>query len=401
MTSKTAARDIAGAAILGVFLAGSAFASVSARYGQWAKGPVQWIMTGEEQRAYRSLKSDDQAIHFIDLFWARRDPTPGTAVNEFRNEFESRVAWSDKTWSEESGKIGSLTDRGRVYILLGQPTNMNDEMSKSTRQTHSSAQAQLDPTGGQVQGARGVWIWEHADSAKFGMPRIEVVFIEAVGSHSVHRDPQRPDFLGAVPVAMKRAIVSPGLTEVPSWAPKGGLDPMILVTVEQVARKPVMDVPQVAAPPAATVKETSPKTPKAEAPRPMAAKGASRLTLIRNATAVLMQAGNPFDRIEPVSVFHQQDELGWLAQYCSATVETPVVEFKLHLTGRAGNEVIDRRSEADELRPDRMHAVPGCFILRASIPLAGMKAGTYQLEVNLKDTVTGRSDTVKKEFRIE
>lgn len=109
--------------ILLLFTAIPAFAGLSAELEDWGSGPAQWIMTSDEKKAWRKISTDADAINFMDLFWARRDPTPGTAVNEFRDRFVNRVAFSDMTFIEKRTR-GAMTDRGRVYIVLGAATNM-------------------------------------------------------------------------------------------------------------------------------------------------------------------------------------------------------------------------------------------------------------------------------------
>ena len=82
---------------------------------------TKWLMTAEDVKAWRAINNDTAAREFIALFWARRDPTPGTAENEFRDEFDHRVAVADIVFSRNKTR-GALTDPGRVYILLGAPS---------------------------------------------------------------------------------------------------------------------------------------------------------------------------------------------------------------------------------------------------------------------------------------
>lgn len=58
-------------------------------------------------------------------FWKKHDPTPGTPENELEEEFVDRVTYANKHFSV--GKLlGSLTDRGHVYIKLGPPDEIED-----------------------------------------------------------------------------------------------------------------------------------------------------------------------------------------------------------------------------------------------------------------------------------
>src|SRR5215831_9687844 len=53
----------------------------------WAKGPVGWIMTPEEEKEFKALKTDDERAAFAKTFWEKRDPTPGTPENEYETIF--------------------------------------------------------------------------------------------------------------------------------------------------------------------------------------------------------------------------------------------------------------------------------------------------------------------------
>ncbi|PYQ60606.1 MAG: hypothetical protein DMF58_07585 [Acidobacteria bacterium] len=67
-----------------VLAAAAGFAQLSMAKADWARGPVQYFMTKDEVAQWNALKSDAEADQFIVLFWAKRDPSPGTPQNEFR-----------------------------------------------------------------------------------------------------------------------------------------------------------------------------------------------------------------------------------------------------------------------------------------------------------------------------
>jgi GWxTD domain-containing protein len=88
----------------------------------WADGPIQWIMSEEEKRAWRSLVYADERQEFIERFWENRNPRPGNADNSYKNAFERRVAFADARFVIAEGTRGSMTDRGMVFVLLGPPS---------------------------------------------------------------------------------------------------------------------------------------------------------------------------------------------------------------------------------------------------------------------------------------
>lgn len=381
-------RNAAVAIALALLLAAPAAAALSKEHNEWRNGPAQWIFTEEEKKAWKALKTDEAAVKFIDLFWVRRDPTPGTPANEYRNEHLTRVKFADEKYTEPR-KRGALTDRGRALVVLGFPAGASENMAESGLQQQASAEG-YDASAG-AQGAKDTWFYDRTYAMQLGLPRLEVVFIQDAGTKRVTRDLTKRDYPAAEPRAIKAAVVNPNITELPEWAPYGGLAPKITVTVPGSEITPA---------PSAVSLETTAEIKPTGAMLPV---GASRLSLLKDVYGIDSETKiDPFTTMATVDAFGQQDELGWAAQYCAATEDEPTLKFILHLTGKAGNEVIDRAAPEDELVPDRIKALPGCYMLRGAIPLADMSPGTYQLAVTIEDPAhPGASHKLTKEFRIE
>jgi GWxTD domain-containing protein len=87
----------------------------------WSEGPVRWLLTPAESHSYVGLADPLSRSEFIANFWKVRDRVPETPENEFREEFERRVAFADAHFTQDETR-GSLTDRGMVFILLGPPS---------------------------------------------------------------------------------------------------------------------------------------------------------------------------------------------------------------------------------------------------------------------------------------
>jgi GWxTD domain-containing protein len=81
---------------------------------------VRYIITPGEREAFLELPGAAKPA-FIEDFWKRRDPDPRTPENEFRDEYFKRINQADKLFVGE-GSPGWQTDRGRVLILYGAPT---------------------------------------------------------------------------------------------------------------------------------------------------------------------------------------------------------------------------------------------------------------------------------------
>jgi GWxTD domain-containing protein len=87
--------------------------------GNWVEENVVDISTDEEQAAFKALRNDAERQAFIEQFWLRRDPTPGTSENEFRQEFFRRVALANERYGTPATP-GWKTDRGRILVLFGE-----------------------------------------------------------------------------------------------------------------------------------------------------------------------------------------------------------------------------------------------------------------------------------------
>lgn len=81
---------------------------------------TEYIFTNQERKDFLN-RPDSEKDAFIEEFWKKRDPNPETDINEFKIEYEKRVAQADKLFFGE-GRSGWSTDRGRIYILFGPPT---------------------------------------------------------------------------------------------------------------------------------------------------------------------------------------------------------------------------------------------------------------------------------------
>jgi len=90
---------------------------LSKTYRKWLDEDVRWIITDEEKSAFMQLSNDEERDQFIEAFWQRRDPTPDTEENEFKEEHYRRIAYANEHYA--AGIPGWKTDRGRIYIVFG------------------------------------------------------------------------------------------------------------------------------------------------------------------------------------------------------------------------------------------------------------------------------------------
>ncbi len=85
---------------------------------------VKYIIQPEERDAYSRLQTAGERQQFIQQFWDRRDPTPGTPVNEYRAEYERRLAVADAHF-KDGGIPGFDTIRGQFYMTWGPPDEID------------------------------------------------------------------------------------------------------------------------------------------------------------------------------------------------------------------------------------------------------------------------------------
>src|ERR1700730_10639187 len=110
-------------------------------YKKWLQEEVPYIISDEERAAFLQLQTNEEREQFIEAFWQRRDPTPDTVENEFKEEHYRRIAYANHRYA--SGIPVWKTERGRIYITYGPPNQIEDHPSGGTYQR---PQAQGDGT---------------------------------------------------------------------------------------------------------------------------------------------------------------------------------------------------------------------------------------------------------------
>ncbi len=119
-------------------------------YKGWLQQDVIWIITDEERAAFKLLLSDEERDRFIKAFWARRDPTPDTFENEYKEEHYRRIVYANDHFG--SRIPGWKSDRGRIYIMFGPP----DEI-----ESHPAGQVQERTREGEDLSAYPIEVWSY------------------------------------------------------------------------------------------------------------------------------------------------------------------------------------------------------------------------------------------------
>ncbi len=88
---------------------------------KWFEEEVNYIILDNEKEVFLQLETLEERENFITAFWRKRDPNPATPENEFKIEHYRRLEYANKFLGRETFRPGWRTDRGRYYIILGEP----------------------------------------------------------------------------------------------------------------------------------------------------------------------------------------------------------------------------------------------------------------------------------------
>jgi GWxTD domain-containing protein len=135
---------------------------------QWLEEVVPYIITSREKEVFISLPTEADRGQFIETFWRKRDPNPQTPENEFKLEYYRRIALANKFFSV-GGIQGWRTDRGRFFILLGPPKEIERDLNPSTS-ILTLSQGPLET-------------WQYWDLPNPRLPyNLEIVFVDKFGT---------------------------------------------------------------------------------------------------------------------------------------------------------------------------------------------------------------------------
>jgi GWxTD domain-containing protein len=147
----------------------------------WPNKDVTLIITPEERRAYEKLKTNEERENFIAEFWRRRDPTPDTEENEYRQAYYERIAYANEHFS--SGTPGWLTDRGRIYVKWGKPDEVESHPAGGPYERMS-----YEGSGSTTTYAFERWFYRYLPGVRSG---VEIEFVDPTGSgeYRIARNP--------------------------------------------------------------------------------------------------------------------------------------------------------------------------------------------------------------------
>jgi GWxTD domain-containing protein len=182
---------------------GASIEKLGGVYKKWLDEDVRWIITDEELSAFKKLSNNAERDTFIETFWQRRDPTPDTAENEYKEEHYRRIAYANEHFA--AGIPGWRTDRGRIYIMYGKPDSIDSHPMGGPYQRPA------DEGGGQTETFPfEVWRYRYLDGIG---QEIEIEFVDdcSCGSYEMTMDRSKKDALLHVPNAGLTDMESMGM----------------------------------------------------------------------------------------------------------------------------------------------------------------------------------------------
>lgn len=178
---------------------------LEAPYRRWLDEDVGYIITNEERTAFKRMSTAEEQESFIEQFWLRRDPTPDTAENEFKEEHYRRIAYANERFA--SGIPGWKTDRGRIYITYGPADEIESHPSGGTYNRPFEE-------GGGTTSTYPFEIWRYRWIEGVGTDvLIEFVDPTMTGEYRMTMDPSEKDALLHVPNAGLTLMEEMGLAD--------------------------------------------------------------------------------------------------------------------------------------------------------------------------------------------
>lgn len=166
---------------------------MEAHFKKWLEEDAAFILMPEEREAFKHLNTDEEREQFVEQFWLRRDPTPDTLENEYKEEHYRRIAYSNERFA--SGIPGWRSDRGRIYIMHGPPAEIESYPS-------GGMYTRTPEEGGGSTSVYPFERWRYRYLEGVGTDIIlEFVDITGTGEFRLTMDPSEKDALTLIPGA--------------------------------------------------------------------------------------------------------------------------------------------------------------------------------------------------------
>jgi GWxTD domain-containing protein len=188
----------------------------------WAKSPEAYFLTAEEKNEWQGLGSRENRREFIQRYWLKRDPSPGTPANEFHDLVLNRIHTADARYRIEKTP-GSYTAQGFVFIVFGTPARVQEQRAVGPPPPRNPVAGSPSPPVGLIEGTEMVYTWYYDRDRTprvleaLGIPTLSVNFVV---EPQRHRDElQKPGLVNDYRERLARkSIVNSDLVEASSPA---------------------------------------------------------------------------------------------------------------------------------------------------------------------------------------
>lgn len=179
----------------------------------WIESPAKYLLTPAQKKEYASFTTNAERAAFAEALWKQLDPTTGTEANEFRSEFERRLAFADANFA--TPKLpGHLTERGAIFAFLGPPTYVGVQELAAGDETLDQLRSGGRRTSGgrelERQGSRGQRESWHYRPGRIpaGVPfrevRFDFITKEGYGTSVLQKDSEPMQTLGIAAESARR-----------------------------------------------------------------------------------------------------------------------------------------------------------------------------------------------------
>jgi GWxTD domain-containing protein len=163
MLEKIAAAFLLSALIVPLAAGPQAKVALPEKYRKWLDEEVVYIISSHERDVFLELRTDRERDIFIEAFWKHRNPDPNAERNAFKEEHYRRLEYANSFYGRSSPVPGWKTDRGRIYIILGPPRNIEQYSN--------------------VNGVYPTEIWFYLGDPALGLPAaFNVIFFKKYGT---------------------------------------------------------------------------------------------------------------------------------------------------------------------------------------------------------------------------
>ena len=182
----------------------------------WASSPEAYFLTQEERAEWKSLDSGAARDRFKERYWLKRDPTPDTEKNEFRDTVLARIKTADARFPIAKTS-GSRTKRGMVFILFGTPARVQDSPPRAPEPPRAPQAGVIGspPGASEAPESTSAWLYDRERTPRLlealgNRPSLEITFV--IDPNRRRDDIQNPGLVAEYrEVLARKSIVNPDL----------------------------------------------------------------------------------------------------------------------------------------------------------------------------------------------